>query len=344
MASALDSRYEEHNNDHENNDDIALVESSEPLTEPADADCPPKVTKKTVQDRLAAALREIDDQRRLLEAAASNGSLLAEKYFALEVEHDVLSAKYSDARQHIEELESQQKFNQHRATSVQKCIDLEQQLNTHLREQEAQDETRERQDAEIQHWRAKAASAAKDNALLRDLVATLEADKADAVQSCQHIAQANRKVQSERSELATQVKELEGRLNDQADREQRLVLSHDIKLQKIQRLEATVEALEEAVRTATDKLVKSEKAAKLHEDSAKELRGVVNGLKRSLSSLQQDYQLVVDTHAIETQYVENHATPNELSGWDHFLLALASIKECLVGMTHNLTRSFQPLR
>ncbi|ETW10079.1 hypothetical protein H310_00465 [Aphanomyces invadans] len=343
-------RYTDTNNDQENNNDGAvLVDATEPLTEPADTDYLPEVLSKK-QDGLAAALREIDEQRRLLEAAASNGSLLAEKYFALEVEHEALSAKYNDARQCIEELESQQKLNLHRATSVQKCIDLEQQLNTHLREQEAQDETLSRQDAEIQYWRSKALAAAKDNAILRDMVAAFEREKADALQSCHHLAQANRKVQCERSELMLQVKELAGRLNDQAEREQRLVLSHDIKQQKIQRLEATVEALEDAVQTAKASLDASERAAKMHEDTAKELQGVIHGLKRSLSALQQEYQLVVDNHTMETVYTLHS---DELStddgsdsscGWGYFLLALVSIKDAITDLSYKLTSGFQPLR
>ncbi|KAF0745737.1 hypothetical protein Ae201684P_010986 [Aphanomyces euteiches] len=339
-----------HADDNNNDDSVQLSESllvdlaSEPLSEPADG-VQEQLKKQSLTDRLVTALREVEEQRRLLEAAASNGTLLAEKYFALEQERDALRTQYMETKEALEELEAQMKHNNRAATSVQKCIDLEQQLNTHMREQGVLDETRARQEAELMSWRTKALEAAKENARLRELVATLEKERETAALSRQHVTSINRKVQSERDELLLHVKDMTTRLDEYAVRDHRLTLSNDVKQQKIQRLEALVEELQDDLARANVELVGSVETAKQHENTAKELRGVINGLKRSLSSLQEDYQLVVEKHnlAVPEKSDDTTKVPVEKTGWEHFLVVVKSIKDFVAHLADKCTGGFFPL-
>jgi chromosome segregation ATPase len=329
--------YQAHINQEENNAKCAF-DGSEPVPEPA---------VDPNQDPLAAALREIDDLEALLTTAATNGVLLAEKYFALEHEHNTLDAKYTAARLRNDELERQRHFDQQRPTAVRRCIALEHQLNTQLREQEAKDDIVVRLETGIRHWRSMAESVERDNAWLRETVAALESEKAASTASSQHILQTNRVLKVERSELSAQVDHLSDRLKEQSEREQRLTLTHNINMQ---RLGATVLVLEDAEKHASHKCDESERTAKLsertaklHEEAAMNLRCVVRGLKQSLTSLEQDHQLVLDQRAMETSCSLDSMIPDEevvLSGWDHFLLALASIKDCFVDMSRKIFCGF----
>jgi hypothetical protein len=328
--TTFDRRYEALSNQEDSKADGGVAFAvSEPTSEPAEAD----ITK---EDRLAAALRKIDDLERLLQTAASNAALLADKYCSLERDHDALGSKYTKARECIEEY----KLNYHRSPSAQRCIYLEHQLNTQLREQEVQDKARGQ---EADALRSKAEAAEHDNAWLKDTVSTLEMEKAAITQSYHRTLQSNRELDSERSELSTQVGQLTDLLKNQSRRERQRTLSHDLKLQTIEHLEATVKELRGVERHASEE--ECNRVSKMHEETAMALRGVE--LKRSLCSLKQGNRPVVAQRVMETSRSLYSILRDEEvapSGWGHFLLALTSIKDCFADMARKLVRGLNLLR
>ncbi|OQS04852.1 hypothetical protein THRCLA_02944 [Thraustotheca clavata] len=250
---------------------------------------------ENVQQKLAAVLAEVEEQRYLLESAAANGKLLAEKYFVLEMERDALAIRCERLMKAVV-LEPDSPPQQQ--TAIQKCIDLEQRLHTYEREKETHEDMLASQEQEIVFWRTKAMSCMKEHTQLKEAYEQLEKEHEMNVHAKNHLSTIAKRIQIERDELMGQVRDLTSRIADLSERDARWTMANDIKQQKIQRLEATVAELEEINAALEEAKREMQRKVVDRQHDVEHMKDTIDGLKRSLGSMEQEYQILLGKTAM----------------------------------------------
>ncbi|OQR83565.1 hypothetical protein ACHHYP_14553 [Achlya hypogyna] len=210
---------------------------------------------QNMQRQLSAARTEAQDQAVLLERAAVNGALLAQKYFQLEGDFDELQDKHHEAMALLTTYEGLlNELRNEKQETLRRCLVFETQidrLSMGMRDADRRYAATQGMCTELQATVARVSSEREEA-----LNALREAhDDATALQSVQHRLKTSLEaLQQERRELQSYVTEKDTAIAHLTQQNKAARLTQSIQSQKIQRLEQTVADLEAQTSDMTDHL------------------------------------------------------------------------------------------
>ncbi|KAF0691118.1 Aste57867_17595 [Aphanomyces stellatus] len=206
-----------------------------------------------LHEALESSQMEVTDTRLLLQLAAENGKLLADKYFQMEVERDDMAQQVDDLRRTIAKYEaSLPVLRGEKQALVQKCIDVEQQLNSAARLKDAHEMRQRHQEIELARHREATAALRMDNASLREQVQSMLLEQRSLQTARAHMAAAVQALQAERDQLRLRASEMEQEVLQCRRTERSWSRVSAQQQERIHELEASVDALQAALLAAVD--------------------------------------------------------------------------------------------